>query len=465
MKNNILQRTELDNKKILEENVVSFCPHCGRSVPSKIVEIDNKAFLEKNCCQEKMLVHLENDAKFYMKFRSLTKLNISSTGIENYADMIKKYKDETPVRMLYTTMKCELDCPICFLKFNDLLEARTDFNPEVLTVHDLPLEQIRTILEKYESNLILITGGEPTLRPDLEEIIELVIKSNNFPILLTNGLKLRDKRYVRGLKNAGLRVVYLQFDSFDEKVNLKLRGEELLEARLLALDNLKNEGFQVALTMVVGRSINLEEIPRMIDFACRNNIFINHLALTALTWNGEYSKTTTSPSDLIKCMERYNYFEVDYFFSLIKFYHNIYKIIIKISKNTPLESDIIKKFSYLLSFNTVFFKIKNFKPYLLFPKSEVIDLNKILESALEKEGKLRTALDLIKNTRIILKSNLRYFFRNFLSYRFNFPKTLNLHKGILKISFNSVHSIVNTELAMKKRIGCDPSTFQFTTVD
>src|SRR3984957_1012815 len=61
----------------------------------------------------------------------------------------------------YVTHKCNLDCSYCTQKEPDVFSA------------ELPTVETKRLLRKIrkETDSIVITGGEPTLRPDIEELV------------------------------------------------------------------------------------------------------------------------------------------------------------------------------------------------------------------------------------------------------------------------------------------------------
>jgi len=76
---------------------------------------------------------------------------------------------------------------------------------------------------------VQLSGGEPTLRDDLPEIVGLARRTGfEFIQVNTNGVRLaRDLPYLRRLKEAGLSCVYLQFDGLSDDVHRQIRGAEL----------------------------------------------------------------------------------------------------------------------------------------------------------------------------------------------------------------------------------------------
>ncbi len=111
-------------------------------------------------------------------------------------------------------------------------------------MEDISLEKIRWLLERAiaavgQSNLQL-SGGEPTLRDDLPEIVEIArTVGYSFIQVNTNGLRLAaDKDYLQRLSAAGLSSAFLQFDGVDDEIyRLSLRGRALLSQKLEAIRN------------------------------------------------------------------------------------------------------------------------------------------------------------------------------------------------------------------------------------
>jgi len=150
--------------------------------------------------------------------------------------------------LLEVTDRCNLYCPVCFA---DSGRARRQ---------EPTLEKISWLLEQAiasagPSNLQL-SGGEPTLRDDLPEIIEAASRVGySFIQVNTNGLLLAsDKDYAKKLRDAGLSSVFLQFDGVDDTTYRALRGRALLEEKLEAVRNCGESALGVVLvpTLVAG---------------------------------------------------------------------------------------------------------------------------------------------------------------------------------------------------------------------
>ena len=97
-------------------------------------------------------------------------------------------------------------------------------------------EEIRLFKKWRNCDNISISGGEPLLHPDIEEIVEFVGKHRMKPILLTNAVLLK-KDKLRDLKNAGLKGLTMHIDSFQKRPGWRGKNEEELnELRMFYAD-------------------------------------------------------------------------------------------------------------------------------------------------------------------------------------------------------------------------------------
>ncbi len=168
--------------------------------------------------------------------------------------------------LLELTRRCNLRCPVCFA-------AAGDAGPE----SDLPLEEIGRQYDYLMAHggpfNIQLSGGEPTVREDLPEIIRLGReKGFSFFQLNTNGLRLAaEPGYARKLKEAGLSTVFLQFDGLDDQVYITLRGRPLLAEKLQAAEACARAGLGLVLVPVVAAGVNEEQIGPILRFALEHS--------------------------------------------------------------------------------------------------------------------------------------------------------------------------------------------------
>jgi radical SAM protein with 4Fe4S-binding SPASM domain len=115
-----------------------------------------------------------------------------------------------PYRMdLAVTYRCNNNCAHCY-------NARSRSFPE------MPLDAWRTILDRiWEIGIphVVFTGGEPTLREDLPEIIAYAQHIGLISGLNTNGRRLQNAAYVQTLVDAGLDHVQITFESHQPEIH------------------------------------------------------------------------------------------------------------------------------------------------------------------------------------------------------------------------------------------------------
>jgi MoaA/NifB/PqqE/SkfB family radical SAM enzyme len=160
----------------------------------------------------------------------------------------------------------------------------------------LTLEQLRKAIADVQdlgTSVIGLTGGEPLLRDDLEEIIACIDK-RSMPLLFTTGYKLTRQR-VKDLKSAGLEIPVISLDHYKAEVHDKGRRQEgIFDYAVNAIRLFQDEGFYVAVSFVPDKPLvsDRQEIFKVIEFF--RDIGINDMRLTSPILSG---KLTTQPEE------------------------------------------------------------------------------------------------------------------------------------------------------------------------
>jgi molybdenum cofactor biosynthesis enzyme MoaA len=160
------------------------------------------------------------------------------------------------------------------------------------TVPDLDYSWLAGILSRLPRHTkVRFAGAEPTLREDLCDLIRLARQFRLHPALMTNGLKLAAREYVRALKRAGLRVIYLSFNGgFDPEAYRRIDGSfDCAAKKLQALDNLCSESIYVSLGMILVPGIN-EDHPRAVLDFCRRHRQVREFHIRGVARMGRYMK-------------------------------------------------------------------------------------------------------------------------------------------------------------------------------
>jgi len=131
-----------------------------------------------------------------------------------------------------------------------------------------------------------ISGGEPLLRKDLEDIIRAIRIENNAPyiVVTTNGTLLTKEKY-QSLREAGVDEFSLSLDFPDERHD-DFRGVpglfKKIESLLKGIEDVKDKG--ITLSGVV-QSKNYKDLIRMAEFARKWNVKMNFSTYTWLRTN------------------------------------------------------------------------------------------------------------------------------------------------------------------------------------
>lgn len=166
--------------------------------------------------------------------------------------------------MVEVTNRCNMACPICY----------SDASPET---RDKSLEEIQhslqQLLEVTENPIPLqISGGEPTLREDLPQIVRMAREMGYRNIeVISNGIRIaREPGYLNSLKEQGLTAVYLQFDGLQPETTLAIRGQDMSRIRSKAIETIRENELCCTLAVVVTRGVNDRELGDIINFAIEN---------------------------------------------------------------------------------------------------------------------------------------------------------------------------------------------------
>ena len=204
--------------------------------------------------------------------------------------------------LVEVTNRCNLNCPVCFADSGRAEEE------------DPSLEKISLLLERARAAAgpcnLQLSGGEPTLRDDISEIVEVARKIGySFIQLNTNGLRLAsDKECVRRLQTAGLSSVFLQFDGVDDDIYRSLRGGALLNQKLKAVKNCRETALGVVLVPTLVRGVNTDSIGAMVRQALQLAPTVRGIHFQPISYFGRFPEKWgdegrfTLP-ELMRCLE------------------------------------------------------------------------------------------------------------------------------------------------------------------
>ncbi len=264
---------------LIEEYTTTVCPHCFADGPLRsdgdvwrdgmLVAQDGQIWMRRFCAQHGETASLyEEDAEIWRARRgwSAATSTVTPDRADNFRGFPDGYRDGLPashgqhtcILLLNITQRCNYSCPTCYA---DALKPGTAKNsPELPTLDELD-HTIDTMLEREGGRLgvLMLSGGEPTLRDDLEQIIERALSKNITRVLInTNGRRIaRDAKFVTMLERFRDRIeIYLQWDGPNGDAALHHRGEDVRDEKTRALKAIGDARLWSTLVMTVARGVN-----------------------------------------------------------------------------------------------------------------------------------------------------------------------------------------------------------------
>ena len=255
----------------------SICPECLQALDAEIYEEGGKVFIKKQCPQHGAFQELYwSDYDQYMRAEEF---RFDGEGIENPRTQKDKgcpldcgicpeHKSHTALAIIDVTNRCNLRCPVCFANAS-----------AAGYVYEPSSEQITSMLENLRANkpvpatALQFSGGEPTIR---KELIDFVRKAKELGFshveINTNGVRIsKDVEYAKQLKEAGVSTIYLQFDGLTADVYKFIRGVDLLETKMKAIQNLREAGVDsIVLVVTLVKGVNDGQLGDIINFAIQN---------------------------------------------------------------------------------------------------------------------------------------------------------------------------------------------------
>lgn len=260
---------QTDADYVFYELTRSICPDCRRVIDAQVILRNNKVYMRKRCptCGPfEALVY--GDAEAYVADGKYNKPGTvplafgteNDLGCPHDCGLCPDHQQHTCLGIIEVNSVCNMDCPLCFST------AGPGFS--------LTLEEVEAMLDDFvrtegTPEVVQFSGGEPTIHPQIIDFVKAAkARGIRFVMINTNGKRIaRDDRFVEQLAEVRP-AFYVQFDGFDRKTGLALRGEaDIVEEKIRALDRLAAVGLNVTIVPAIERGVNEHEVGRIVDFA------------------------------------------------------------------------------------------------------------------------------------------------------------------------------------------------------
>ena len=285
---------QMKHDQYVLSNTESVCPVCLRKVDARRVVRGNDLFLEKDC---------PDHGHFDTVIRRGDLLTVSfipertpaypenpqmqvDKGCPYDCGLCPEHRQRPCCVLFEVTRHCDLSCPVCFASAGVGQSAVCDTDPDLSTIsnwYDL-------LLSSGGPFNIQLSGGEPCTRDDLPEIIALGRKKGfTFFQVNTNGLRIaHDVEYLARLKKAGLTTVYLQFDGTSDRIYKEIRGRDIFDQKIAAIQNCCDLNIGVVLVPTIIPGINDGDIGNVLRFALQYHPVVRGVHFQPVSYFGRY---------------------------------------------------------------------------------------------------------------------------------------------------------------------------------
>ena len=266
--------------------VNAFCPRCHEEQPDRplaqvrrlsgwLAVREGRVWLERGCPDHGLVRTLYDESAeilaYLEQWTAPTKVHEPDLA-GNFKPVPSAYEDGLPELQTQHTCilledildHCNLRCPTCFAESSPALAAVAPLE-EVLASVDARLSR-----ENGRIDVLMLSGGEPTLYPWLAELLDAVVARPVVRILVnTNGLRIaQDDELVALLARHRERVeVYLQYDGSSAEASTHHRGADIRRFKDRAIERLSGAGIFTTLTMTAALGVNDDEIGHVLERA------------------------------------------------------------------------------------------------------------------------------------------------------------------------------------------------------
>ncbi|MFB3888110.1 MAG: radical SAM protein [Candidatus Bathyarchaeia archaeon] len=268
----------------------SICPVCQKKIDAELSEEDGRVLIKKRCGEHGVftVTHWQSPSIYgYAENYDFFKCFPDNDPKRNpercpyVCESCSSHTSDTVIGVIDVTKKCDLRCAVCFSTFSDHV---VDYEPT-----KAELVNMLTFLSQRNPKppAILFSGGEPLEREDMPEIVAAAHGLRFMTILATNGIHLAESPELAAkLKQSGLNIVYLQFDSFRDGFYERIRGRKLLDVKYRAIEVCRKLDMEVILVTTLMRGFNDKEVGRIVKFAGANSDIIRGLIFQPIAFTG-----------------------------------------------------------------------------------------------------------------------------------------------------------------------------------
>ncbi len=276
----------------LPRTVESLCPECRRLILGRCFVEGGAVYMEKSCPEHGYFRDCVNsDALLYAKASWWTFEEHAGqasparpAGVcPGECGLCGRHQSASCLAQIDLTNRCNMCCPICFANAG---VAGYVYEPSRRQVREL-LRALRE-MDPYPATAVQFTGGEPTIHPEFLDIVSDAGRMGFSHIqVATNGLLLAEEGFARAAADAGVHVLYLQFDGVGEEPHRRIRAYPgIWEKKLAAIENCRKFGMKVCLVPTVIKGVNDGQVGEVFRFAVENIDVVSAISYQPVSFSG-----------------------------------------------------------------------------------------------------------------------------------------------------------------------------------
>ncbi len=282
--------------------MTAWCPDCHADDPSlaaanrlsgALLEQDGRLWLQRGCPRHGLVRTLYDEApdivRYLERWQAPTKQHTPDDPT-NFRPIPQAYAYGLPAMQTQHTCilledvieHCNLRCPTCFTASGPTLVGVAEFDDILANVDQ------RLAREGNRIDVLMLSGGEPTLYPRFADLLDALVERPIVRIMVnTNGLLVaQDDAILAALAKHRKRVeVYLQYDGPGAAASVALRGGDLTRHKDAAIARLSAAGVFTTLTMTIAKGVNDDQIGAVVLRALETP-FVGGVALQPVFGSG-----------------------------------------------------------------------------------------------------------------------------------------------------------------------------------
>ncbi|MBN1525004.1 MAG: radical SAM protein [Spirochaetales bacterium] len=247
----------------------SYCCDCRENHTARIVDTGKHIIFIVECPVKKRKIVISEYPEIYRMLRRKSRYHYNRNFVpQSWGNQIELLN------------RCNFHCPVCYASANESTERI------------MPLREVISLAKKLQKQgveLISLSGGEPTLYPELFILIKALKQKGFIVNLSTNGSMLAaDSDFALRLKRSGLEYCYIQFDSLDPLTHAALRGNDYIPLKKHALQNAFRAKLPLA-TITTTVKKNIQEAGNIVQYLTNYSPVLNICVFAAAGNAGRFA--------------------------------------------------------------------------------------------------------------------------------------------------------------------------------